>query len=65
MILNEICKKKKNSNKFSRNEGYFFGQLPLVEKSPTATDIILQTITIRGKEEIAFNRDLIADFIWL
>ena len=34
-IFDEICKK----TKISKNEGYFFGQHPLIEKSPTATDI--------------------------
>ena len=31
-------KKAKIKIKFQKKEGYFFGQHPLVEKSPTATD---------------------------
>ena len=38
-VFDEICKKKRNLNNISKNEGYFFGQHPLVENSPTATDI--------------------------
>ena len=30
-------KKSEDQNKISKNEGYFFGQHPVVEKSPTAT----------------------------
>ena len=32
------------SNTISKNEGYFFGQLPLVEKSPTAADTYIYDI---------------------
>ena len=35
----KFAKKSENKNKIAKNEGYFFGQHPLVEKSPTATDI--------------------------
>ena len=36
-VFDEICKKKR---RFQKMKGtYFFGQHPLVEKSPTATDI--------------------------
>ena len=40
-VFDEMCKKKnaKIKIKFPKNEGCFFGQHPLVEKSPTATDI--------------------------
>ena len=37
-VFDEICKKSEDENKISKNEGYFFGQHPLVEKSPTAVD---------------------------
>ena len=37
----KFAKKSENKNKIAKNEGYFFGQHPLVEKSPTATDIFL------------------------
>ena len=36
-IFDEICNKAKIKIKFLKNEGYFFGQHPLVEKTPTAT----------------------------
>ena len=39
-VFDKICKKiAKFKIKFQKNEEYFFGQHPLVEKSPTATDI--------------------------
>ena len=41
---NEICKEWEDSYKISKNEGYFFGQHPMVEKSPTATDIYIFTL---------------------
>ena len=34
----KFANKSEDSNKMSKNEGYVFGQHPLVEKSPTATD---------------------------
>ena len=37
-VFDEICKKKKRRLKIiSKNQWYFFGQHPLVEKSPTVT----------------------------
>ena len=40
-VYDEYCKKKKKKSKIkiSKNEGYFFRQHPLVEKSSTATDV--------------------------
>ena len=35
-LFEEICKKMKVEIKIQKNEGYFFGQHPLVENSPTA-----------------------------
>ena len=32
----KFAKKSKINRKFQKNEGYFFGQHPLVEKSPSA-----------------------------
>ena len=34
----KFAKKNEDLNKISKNEAYFFGQHPLAEKSPTATD---------------------------
>ena len=34
----KFAKKSEDKNKISKNEGLFFGQHPLVEKTPTATD---------------------------
>ena len=34
-------KKSEDLNKISKNEGLFFEQHPLVEKSPTSTDIYI------------------------
>ena len=40
-IFDEIFKKAKIKIKFQKMKGTFFGQHPLVEKSPTATDIYI------------------------
>ena len=37
--FDEICKKSEELKKIKTNKGYFFGQHPLVQKSPTATAI--------------------------
>ena len=36
-VFDEICKKREDLNKISKNEGHFFGQHHLVEKSLAAT----------------------------
>ena len=46
-VVDEICiKNEKIKIKFQKNEGFFFGQHSLVEKSPTATDIYIFTFVI-------------------
>ena len=37
----KFAKKSEDQNKISKHEGYFFGQHPLVEKTPTATDMYM------------------------
>ena len=46
-VFDENCKKKKAKIKikFQKNERYPFGQHPLVEKLPTATDIYIYKYT--------------------
>ena len=40
-VFDGICKKSKNSNSISKNEGYFFGKHLLVGNSPTATALYI------------------------
>ena len=40
----KFAKKTKIKIKLKKNEGYFFEQHPLVEKSPTPTDIPIYSI---------------------
>ena len=38
-LFDEICKKKRRLKIISKNEGYFFGHHPLIEKSPTPSGV--------------------------
>ena len=50
VVFDKMCKKSEDQNKISKNYGYFYGQHPLVEKPPTATDMwVYVDLSIRGQ----------------
>ena len=57
----KFAKKSEDKNKISKNEGYFFRQHPLVEKSPTATELNFYLIASMTRNviiicHISYNR---------
>ena len=50
----KFAQKSEDENKISKNEGYFYGQHPLVENLPTATGVYVFTSS-RGHAFFIFS----------